>query len=61
MMKSLTALLALVVAFSATAQKKKNFNNYYDRRVHIGAKVGANMTKIDGRGFNEGFRYGCFS
>ncbi|MBL7728784.1 MAG: PorT family protein [Dinghuibacter sp.] len=57
-MKTLTTFLALALSFSAAAQSKKNFNSYYDRRVHIGAKAGANMTKIDGRGFSDGFKYG---
>jgi Outer membrane protein beta-barrel domain len=57
-MKSVAALLFIVICFSASAQKKNDFNNYYNRRIHIGAKAGANMTKLDGRGFNQGFRYG---
>lgn len=56
-MKSLAALLALFISFSSFAQKNKHAS-YYDRRIHIGGKAGANLTKIDGRGFDDGFRYG---
>jgi hypothetical protein len=57
-MRLLLTALALVFILPATAQRKKNFDNYYNRRVHVGLKGGANMVKLDGRGFDEGFRYG---
>jgi Outer membrane protein beta-barrel domain len=53
-----TACLVLLISMAVQGQKKKNFDEYYNRRLHIGGKAGANMTKIDGRGFSDGFRYG---
>lgn len=56
-MKALAAVLALFISITSFSQKDKHAS-YYNRRIHIGGKVGANMTKIDGRGFDDGFRYG---
>jgi hypothetical protein len=53
-------VLALFISGAAVAlaQKKREPNYFYNKRIHIGAKAGANMTKIDGRGFRDGFSYG---
>jgi hypothetical protein len=57
-MKKLMAAGLLVLVFQGAFAQKKERNTYYNRRFHFGGKVGANMTRIDGRGFKDGFLYG---
>jgi Outer membrane protein beta-barrel domain len=54
-----TIIILLYSAFFITANaQKKNDNTYYNRRFHIGIKGGANLIKFDGKGWNNGMKYG---
>jgi Outer membrane protein beta-barrel domain len=57
-MKKLIILsLSLLFVTGTLLAQKKDFNYYYNKRVHFGIKGGANLTKIVGRGFNEQFKF----
>lgn len=54
-------LVFLVVMFSnleLLSQQKKESFNYYNKRIHFGVKGGANLVKLDGKGWKSGMQYG---
>jgi hypothetical protein len=56
-MKYILAIVFLILTQLGVAQKKDR-NYYYNKRVHVGFKGGANIIKFDGKGWNDGLKYG---
>jgi hypothetical protein len=57
-MKLLLILCFTTFTITSMAQRKKDFNNYYNKPLHIGIKGGANLVKLDGKGWSDGMKYG---
>jgi hypothetical protein len=57
-MKKLILLLLICTIINAAFSQKKEKFNYYNKRIHIGIKGGANLIKLDGKGWESGMKYG---
>ncbi len=57
-MKLVMIMCFALVSITSTAQRKKDFNNYYNKPIHVGVKAGANFVKLDGKGWSNGMKYG---
>jgi Outer membrane protein beta-barrel domain len=56
-MKTCAIFIFIFMWMQGTAQMKEP-NYYYNKRVHLGVKGGVNLTKFNGKGWNQELKYG---